>query len=152
SPIPKSKVPVLTAVPGSGRKKSPARKASRKPHVAAANGRTIPVPNPVLKLIETTLDDAKAEEIVTIDLANKTSIDDYMVIATGRAQRQLSAMADHLVAKLKKAGTHIPVEGKNQGDWVLVDAGDVIVHLFRPEARAHYNLEKMWAMVMPEAE
>ena len=110
------------------------------------------VPNPVLKLIETTLDDAKAEEIVTIDLTNKTTIADYMVIATGRSQRQLAAMADHLVSKLKSAGRHIPVEGKDRGDWVLVDCGDVIVHLFRPEARTHYNLEKMWAMEMPEPE
>jgi ribosome-associated protein len=152
SPIPKSKVPVLTALPGAGPKRSIARKASRKPQAAATNGRATKVPNPVLKLIETTLDAAKAEEIVTIDLANKTTIADYMVIATGRSQRQLAAMADHLVAKLKSSGSHIPVEGKNQGDWVLVDLGDVIVHLFRPEARAHYNLEKMWAMVMPEPE
>jgi ribosome-associated protein len=145
-------VAVLTALPGSGpKKRSPARKASRKP-AAGQNGRTAKVPNPVLKLVETTLDAAKAEEIVTIDLTNKTTIADYMVIATGRSQRQLAAMADHLVAKLKSAGSHIPVEGKNQGDWVLVDLGDVIVHLFRPEARAHYNLEKMWAMVMPEPE
>jgi ribosome-associated protein len=145
-------VPVLTALKGSGPKRSTARKASRKPKVAASNRRAAKVPNPVLKLIETTLDAAKAEEIVTIDLANKTTIADYMVIATGRSQRQLAAMADHLVAKLKSTGSHIPVEGKNQGDWVLVDLGDVIVHLFRPEARAHYNLEKMWAMVMPEPE
>ncbi|MBV8536189.1 MAG: ribosome silencing factor [Alphaproteobacteria bacterium] len=102
--------------------------------------------------METSLDADKAEEIVTIDLTNKTSIADYMVIATGRSQRQLAAMADHLVVKLKPQIGPIPVEGKDHGDWVLIDAGDVVVHLFRPEARAHYNLEKMWAMEMPEPE
>ena len=80
-----------------------------------------------------------------IELSGKTSIADYMVVATGTNSRQLAAMADHLVEKLKAKGrTHVPVEGRQQGDWVLVDAGDVIVHLFRPEARAHYALEKMW--------
>jgi len=70
---------------------------------------------------------------------------DFMVVATGTNSRQLAAMADHLVEKLKAAGrVHVPVEGRQQGDWVLVDAGDVIVHLFRPEARSHYALEKMW--------
>src|SRR5262249_34795746 len=142
----------LTATRGGGQNRSTTRKASGKPPAAVATGRAAKVPNPVLKLIETTLDDAKAEEIVTIDLTNKSAIADYMVIATGRSQRQLAAMADHLVMKLKQSGRHIPVEGKDRGDWVLVDAGDVIVHLFRPEARAHYNLEKMWAMAMPEPE
>jgi ribosome-associated protein len=110
------------------------------------------LPNPVLQLIEASLDADKAEEIVTIDLKDKTTIADYMVIATGRSQRQLAAMADHLSLKLK-AHTHgpIPIEGKDH-DWVLVDAGDVIVHLFRPEARTHYNLEKMWAVNLPETE
>ena len=76
-----------------------------------------------------------------------------MVIATGRNQRQLSAMADHLVKKLKDKGLGpIPIEGAERGDWVLIDAGDVIVHLFRPEMRAHYNLEKMWDVTLPEPE
>lgn len=70
---------------------------------------------------------------------------DFMVVATGTNSRQLAAMADHLVEKLKTKGrAHVPVEGRSQGDWVLVDAGDVVVHLFRPDARAHYALEKMW--------
>ena len=104
-------------------------------------------------MIEASLDADKAEEIFTIDLASKTTIADFMVIATGRSQRQLAAMADHLVMKLKDRGlVPVPIEGKDQGDWVLIDAGDVIVHLFRPEARAHYNLEKMWAMDLPEPE
>ncbi len=141
----------LTALAGSGPKRSVARKAARKPAAETANGHDRRLPNPVLKLIETSLDADKAEEIVTIDLSNKTSIADYMVIATGRSQRQLAAMADHLVMKLKPQGVSpVAIEGKDTGDWVLVDAGDVIVHLFRPEARAHYNLEKMWAFDMPE--
>jgi ribosome-associated protein len=104
-------------------------------------------------LIETSLDDDKAENIVAIDLTGKSSIADIMVIATGRNQRQLSAMADHLVKKLKDKGLGpIPIEGAERGDWVLIDAGDVIVHLFRPEMRAHYNLEKMWDVTLPEPE
>ena len=76
-----------------------------------------------------------------------------MVIATGRSQRQLSAMADHLVKKLKDQGLGpVPIEGAGRGDWVLIDAGDVIVHLFRPEMRTHYNLEKMWDVTLPEPE
>lgn len=98
-----------------------------------------------MKLIEESLDADKAEQIVRIDLAGKSSIADFMVIASGSNARQLAAMADHLVLKLKARGQkHVPVEGKNQGDWVLVDAGDVIVHLFQPDARIHYALEKMW--------
>lgn len=104
-----------------------------------------------MKLVESSLDDDKAEEIVTIDLKDKTAIADYMVIATGRSQRQIAAMADHLVEKLKAKGiSPVPVEGQDQGDWVLVDAGDIVVHLFRPDVRQHYSLEKMWREVWPE--
>jgi ribosome-associated protein len=104
-----------------------------------------------LKLVETSLDADKAEEIVTLDLTDKSAIADYMILATGRSQRQLSSMADHLVKKLKALGHGpVPVEGQEVGDWVLIDAGDVIVHLFKPEVRAHYNLEKMWDAELPE--
>jgi len=72
-----------------------------------------------------------------------------MVIATGRSQRQVGAMADHLMHKLKQAGFRVSVEGMQQGDWVLIDGGDIIVHLFRPEVRAFYNLEKMWMAPQP---
>ena len=150
--IPKSKVPTFTALAGNGPKRPSQRRASRKSAAPAASRPEPRLPNPVLRLIESSLDADKAEEIVTIDLTNKTTIADYMVIATGRSQRQLAAMADHLVVKLKPQVGPIPVEGKDHGDWVLIDAGDVVVHLFRPEARAHYNLEKMWAMEMPEPE
>jgi ribosome-associated protein len=97
-------------------------------------------------MIETSLEDDQAIEPTVISLARKSSIADYMIIASGRSQRHVGAMAEHLVEKLKARGQRtIPVEGMSQGDWVLVDAGDVIVHLFRPEIRALYNLEKLWA-------
>jgi ribosome-associated protein len=93
------------------------------------------------------LDDDKAEDIVTIALAGKSSIGDYMVIASGRSTRQVAAMADHLVSKLKQTGAgRVNVEGLRTGDWVLIDAGDIIVHLFRPEVREFYALEKMWGV------
>jgi ribosome-associated protein len=94
--------------------------------------------------VERSLDDDKAEELVVINLSGKTSIADYMVIASGRSTRQVSAMAEHLREKLKARGMTVAVEGAGRSDWVLLDAGDIIVHLFRPEVRAFYNLEKMW--------
>lgn len=90
------------------------------------------------------LDDDKAENVIAIDLKNKSPMADYMVIASGRSARHVSAMAEHLSDELKKAGVGGRTEGLAQGDWVLVDALDVIVHLFRPEVRAFYDLEKMW--------
>lgn len=88
--------------------------------------------------------------MTVINLAGKSSIADYMVIASGTSARQVSAMADHLVEKLKGEGQEgVTIDGKSQGDWVLIDAGDVIVHLFRPEVREFYNLEKMWGVEMP---
>ncbi len=99
------------------------------------------------------MEDDKAEDLVTIDLAGKSTIADYMIIASGRSQRQVGAMSEHLREKLKAAGlTSVPVEGAQRCDWVLIDAGDVIVHLFRPEVRAFYNLEKMWGLDLPEPE
>ncbi|MCA0247145.1 MAG: ribosome silencing factor [Proteobacteria bacterium] len=93
------------------------------------------------------LEDDKAEDVVVIDLKGKSAFADYMVIASGRSNRQVVAIADHLAEKLKQNGHgYTPVEGKQGGDWVLVDAGDVVVHIFRPEPRAFYALEKMWAL------
>lgn len=107
----------------------------------------------LLKIVETSLDDDKAEDIVAIDLRGKSTIADYMVIATGRNSRQLAAMASHLDEKLTKAGVkRVSVEGQGQGDWVLLDGGDVVVHLFRPEVRTFYALEKMWGAEMPSPE
>ncbi|MCC7426214.1 MAG: ribosome silencing factor [Alphaproteobacteria bacterium] len=100
----------------------------------------------------TSLEDDKAEDLVVIDLADKASFADRMVIASGKVARQLAAMAEHLARKLKEAGfRHVRMEGERSGDWVLVDAGDVVVHLFRPEIRAHYNLEKMWGAALPDS-
>lgn len=105
----------------------------------------------LVELVNASLEDDKAEDLVTIDLAGKSSIADYMVVASGRSQRQVGAMAEHLREKLKAAGVgNVPVEGAQRCDWVLIDAGDIIVHLFRPEVRAFYNLEKMWGLDLPE--
>jgi nicotinate-nucleotide adenylyltransferase len=101
----------------------------------------------LLALVRRSLDDDKAEDVVVIDLAGKSGFADYMVIATGRSNRQVVAIADHLAERLKKQGVGpAPIEGKQGGDWVLIDAGDVVVHVFRPETRAFYALEKMWAL------
>jgi ribosome-associated protein len=99
----------------------------------------------LLARILTSLQDDKAEDVVQIDLRGKTEIGDYMVIASGRSTRQVSAMAEKLVDRLKQEfGRASKVEGKDTGDWVLIDTGDVIVHIFRPEVREFYQLEKMW--------
>jgi ribosome silencing factor RsfS/YbeB/iojap len=105
----------------------------------------------VLDLVLQTLEDGKAEEIVTINLAGKTTIADHMVIASGRSTRQVLALTEHLDEVLSRR-TRISIEGKTQGDWVLIDAGDVIVHLFRPEIRSYYNLEKMWGSAILDSE
>jgi ribosome-associated protein len=100
---------------------------------------------PPMRATLTALDDLKADDIVAIDLAGKTSIADWMVVATGRSTTQVGALADRVVKALKEAGGATPaVEGLPACDWVLIDAGDLIVHLFRPEVRQFYNLEKMW--------
>ncbi|MBL4768591.1 MAG: ribosome silencing factor [Rhodobacteraceae bacterium] len=99
----------------------------------------------LLEHILNSLDSDKAEDVVQIDLQGKTQIGDYMVIASGRSSRQVSAMAEKLMDRLKQDfGRLSKVEGKDVGDWVLVDTGDVIVHIFRPEVREFYQLEKMW--------
>jgi nicotinate (nicotinamide) nucleotide adenylyltransferase/ribosome silencing factor RsfS/YbeB/iojap len=108
-------------------------------------------PKELLGLVQTTLEDGKAEDIITIDLAGKTTIADYMVVASGRVARQVAALTEHLEAALSSRA-RISIEGKAQGDWVLIDAGDVIVHLFRPEIREYYNLEKLWSEALPDVE
>ena len=104
-----------------------------------------PTGEELLALVEASLDGDKAEDVVVIDLVGKTEIADYLVVASGNSHRQVGAMAEHLREKIKHAGVDgIAVEGLTQCDWVLIDAGDVIVHLFRPEVRAFYGLEKIW--------
>jgi ribosome-associated protein len=100
----------------------------------------------------TSLEDSKGEEIASINITGKSSMADYMVVASGRSARHVAAIADRLVDDLKQAGSgKIRVEGLPAADWVLIDAGDVIVHVFRPEVRAFYNLEKMWRAEHPAA-
>ena len=106
--------------------------------------------NHLLDIVLDTLENAKAENVVSIELSGKTSIGDQMVIASGRSQRHVGAVADHLMKRLKDEGYgRARVEGLPQCDWVLIDAGDVIVHVFRPEVREFYNLEKMWSADRP---
>ncbi len=113
---------------------------------APRNGSPVSLLNDILEI----LDDAKAESVVTIDLAGKSSIADTMIIASGRSQRHVGAIADQVVRKLKDAGHgRARVEGTPHCDWVLIDTGDVIVHIFRPEVREFYNLEKMWSAERP---
>ena len=98
-----------------------------------------------LKTVLDSLEDSKAENVIPIDIQRKSSIADYMVVASGRSNRHVSAVADHLIKALKEAGLGTArVEGLASADWVLIDAGDVIVHVFRPEVREFYNIEKMW--------
>lgn len=99
----------------------------------------------LLDRILTSLADDKAEDVVQIDLRGKSAIGDYMVVASGRSTRQVAAMSEKLVDRIKQEfGFTSKIEGKDTGDWVLIDTGDVIVHVFRPEVREFYQLEKMW--------
>ncbi|MHC9234792.1 ribosome silencing factor [Pseudooceanicola nanhaiensis] len=104
-----------------------------------------PTSEELLAFILKSLDDDKAEEIVQIDLRGKSAMGDYMLICSGRSSRQVSAIAEKLVDRLKQEyGRLSKIEGKETGDWVLIDTGDVIIHVFRPEVREFYQLEKMW--------
>ena len=116
-----------------------------------APSRLPPSEQTLLSRILTSLDADKAEDIVTIDLEGRSSVADALVIASGRSARHVSAMAENLARKLKEAGYGTrPVDGLSQGDWVLVDAGDIIVHVFRAEVRAYYDLEGMWSVREPQ--
>ncbi|MFP6754267.1 MAG: ribosome silencing factor [Alphaproteobacteria bacterium] len=102
-------------------------------------------------MIVAMLEDDKAEDLSIVNLIGKTAIADYMIIASGRSQRHVGSIADHMTERLKEAGVaRVGIEGRQRADWVLLDVGDVIVHLFRPEVRDFYNLEKMWAVPLPE--
>lgn len=144
--IPATKAPVVkrakpAAVPEKKAKATPAKAAApRKKPVAD-------VTEALCQQIATILDTNKGEDIVTLNLRNKCSFADFMIVASGRAPRHVSALADYVAEMLKKQGNPpLSVEGKESGDWVLIDAGDIIVHIFRPEVRQFYNIEKMWAM------
>ncbi len=99
-----------------------------------------------LQAVLTSLEDSKAEDIVTIDIVGKSALGDYMVVVSGRSNRHVLAISDHLLTDLKDEGFGTArVEGQEGGDWILIDTGDIIVHVFRPEIREFYNIEKMWA-------
>lgn len=107
----------------------------------------------IFPLVLTSLDEDKAQDVVSIDLEGKSAMADQMVIATGRSQRHVGALADHLVRRLKEAGHgRARIEGMPGCDWVLIDAGDVIVHIFRPEVRDFYRLEKIWGVKVPKTD
>ena len=140
----------IPAPPGTPRKKATVAGPARK------RARGAPLPSERLdelqKIIVTCLEDDKAENIITLDLAGRASFTDRMVIATGLADRQIAAMATHLDDKLSAAGLkRIQVEGAGGSDWVLIDAGDIVIHLFKPEAREMYGLERMWGSDLDEA-
>jgi ribosome-associated protein len=100
----------------------------------------------VLEAVKRSLEDDKAEEVVVIDLAGKTSIADYMIVASGTSKRHIGSMADHILKNITGLGASVAVEGASHCDWVLIDTGDVIVHLFRPEIREFYALERLWGV------
>lgn len=101
----------------------------------------------MLARIQATLDDDKAEDLVTIDLTGRSPLTDAIVVATGRSSRHVASLAENLARRLKEWGYgKVHLEGLPQGDWVLVDAGDVVVHIFRAEVRAYYDLEGMWSV------
>ena len=105
----------------------------------------------IKKIIEKTLDENKANNIISIDLKNKSYIADYMIIASGTLSRHLQALSEIIVTKLKKLGiTGCRIEGRESSDWKLVDTIDIIVHIFHPEKRSFYDLEKMWAEPIPK--
>lgn len=126
-------------------KRAPAATPAGTPRAADRPAPGIDV-DAVTQLVLASLEDDKAEEITAIDIRGKSSFADMMVVASGRSARHVGALADHVMRKLKDAGvSDVRIEGMPQADWVLVDAGDVVVHLFRPEVRAFYNIEKIWA-------
>ncbi|MEJ0027010.1 MAG: ribosome silencing factor [Rhizomicrobium sp.] len=132
--------------------KKPAVKKTKKaaPEAPSAVSTAEAADPALLERIRASLEDDKAEDIVTIDMGGRSSLADAIVVASGRSSRHVAAIAEHLARRLKDAGYGTrPVNGAQQGDWVLVDAGDVIVHIFRPEVRDYYNLESMWSVEEP---
>ncbi len=138
---PKAAIASLRATPGTPRKKA----VAAGPRATAVARRAAETLGRVQNVIVESLESDKAEAVVTIDLAGRASFADRMVIATGLSDRQISAMALHLEQRLREAGIkRVQTEGAGGSDWVLIDAGDIVVHLFKPDARALYALEKMW--------
>ncbi|HXB52068.1 MAG TPA: ribosome silencing factor [Rhizomicrobium sp.] len=144
------KKPAKKAVKAPPRKPAPRKSTKPKGKKAAPKPRKAPPQSELLKRIVASLEDDKAEAIVAVDLEERSSLCDAAVIASGRSSRHVMAIAEHLARRLKEEGYGTrPVTGAAQGDWVLVDAGDVIVHVFRPEVREYYDLEGMWNVPSP---
>ena len=130
------------------KKVAPKKAAARQAISAPVAGPQWP---PLVMEVLKQLDDSKAEQVITIDVSKKSSVADVMVVASGRSNRHVSAIADQVVERLEQMGKkNIRVEGMPQCDWVLVDAGDLMVHVFRPEVRSFYNLEKLWSEHAPQ--
>ncbi|MBV9653106.1 MAG: ribosome silencing factor [Acetobacteraceae bacterium] len=154
TPLRKAPTPAFPAAektPGTARKKAvvagPRKGGGLKEYVAETS-----LLDHLQGVIVNSLEDDKAEHVVALDLAGRAAFCDRMVIATGLADRQITAMAMHLEEKLQKAGLkRVQIEGAGGSDWVLIDAGDIVVHLFKPDARATYALEKMWGAELDEA-
>lgn len=143
----------LPATPGTPRKKAAAAGPARTRRAERGTPDAVARLDQLQKVIVTSLEDDKAEAVLALDLAGRASFADRMVIATGIADRQITAMATHLEEKLREAGLkRVQIEGAAGADWVLIDAGDIIVHLFKPEARALYALERMWGAELDEAD
>ena len=132
-----------SVLPKSSKTKS--AKTSRKTSTKAAALKAQSDADKTLNMILSRLDDMKAEETVTIDLRGKSAFSDYMIVTSGRANRHVGAIAENVMKALKEAGQkNLHIEGLPNCDWVLIDTGDVIVHVFRPEVREFYNLERLW--------
>jgi ribosome-associated protein len=135
---------VLPKVAKTAAKTAP--KTARKTSTKAVALKALPDADKTLNLILSRLDDMKAEETVTIDLRGKSAFSDYMIVTTGRANRHVGAIAENVAKSLKENGIKkLHIEGLPNCDWVLIDSGDVIVHVFRPEVREFYNLERLWS-------
>lgn len=119
--------------------------AARKAEQPSRSGPKAVAAKSAIKTVLASLDDSKAEDIVSIDIEGKSALADYMVVTSGRSSRHVAAIAEHLMQALKDHGFgNVRVEGLQAADWVLIDADDVIIHVFRPEVRSFYNIEKMW--------
>lgn len=102
--------------------------------------------------VQSILDENSAQDVIEIDINGKSSVADYMLVASGRSNRHVSALADYVIRGLKEQGfKSLGIEGRETGDWILVDVGDVILHIFRPEVRLFYNLEKIWSVPLPDS-
>jgi len=151
APVRTAAAPKLPVPPGTPRKKAAAAGPARARAPTTRERAEVDRLEKLQTLIIASLEDDKAENVVALDLAGRAAFADRMVIATGLADRQIAAMATHLEEKLRQAGLRrIQIEGASGTDWVLIDAGDIVIHLFKPEARAMYGLERMWGADLDE--